>query len=177
MIFQFANNKIAKRSASLFCGALIISTFIFVAPDMALSQDARFVGEYYCVETASGGVIYDQVLKDWRSATFQPGEGRILVKVSAIGESVSNAPLEAPAGYKISVSSPGDPTYDCLQVTGNKPFSIGDDGIAYCTIFLQDYRFNFKDLRYMQIYAHGFYRGEDDTNDTPYISVGECSKF
>lgn len=101
----------------------------------------------------------------------------MLVKVTAKGEFTDSSTGKLTMGYQVQVSSPGESTYTCQGTFIDRPIELGDSGLAFCTTFLFDYRFNFKELRYLEIYPRGFYYGEDDIGDSPHIAVGKCSKF
>lgn len=134
-------------------------------------------GEYYCVATASGGVIYDEAEKDWVGTKFQVSNDRLIVRVTATGIFPYGSEKVMTMGYEIEVASPGGPTSTCFSESTGRRFALDIIFMASCTTGLLEYRFNLRALRYMESYAIGFLDGSDAPGNTPSVTVGKCSKF
>ena len=52
--------------------------------------------------------------------------------------------------------------------------SPNEFGMIFCQDIIE-FKFNVNALRYMSIYSVGYFMGNDEDSDTPYIEIGTCS--
>ncbi len=136
-----------------------------VTASLAFSNSASAAG-WLCVTEQSTGFAYDSAKRDWREASFKP-VGKFVVKESDSQE------------YVWEVRQLGDTSTLAAAYCKNQ---INDLGVLICEGFGNTFRFNMKNLRFIHIYAIGYWTYnpdspvfKDEGGDTPALSIGKCS--
>jgi hypothetical protein len=152
---------------------------VLLMPSMALSFERRD-GAYYCTSKFAGGIAYNNALKQWEGSTFKP-IGNFLLKLSYRETTKYSSPsvvFEYRDEYDVTITDEGDTiTTSCLGLDGKQP-SIDQFAFMRCSRAngAYEYKFNFDNNRFIQIYTAGYTNGADNNNDTPLVSGGLCTK-
>ncbi|TIU80480.1 MAG: hypothetical protein E5W13_03095 [Mesorhizobium sp.] len=149
-------------------------------------ETGRFAGSYLCVGSASGGIKFEAASKKWVPATFNVSDSKFVVAVRS--GSIKEIPVFGmrvqAMQYQISIRPFGSDGRGCgvssrmLELDIEPPrLSIFPSGRVQCSSSLEDYDFNFGDLRYLRVYPVGFIDGQDNDRNTPNIEIGTCSRI
>ena len=158
---------------------------VLAMPSMALGLERRD-GAYRCVEEFSGGVKYDNTLKEWHGATFKANENFVLkLSLTKPPPEEQDDPDARDRYYRvtIAVEKEGRSSDACLA-DPNPPFMqpfIDTEGLLRCEVVggLNIYIFNFDNHRFIKIYTAGYVDGSnnDTPHDTPHVARGLCTKI
>jgi len=121
---------------------------------------------YICDEVASGGVKFVPESRSWGATTFRASNRYILTEPKPDSDYRQLA-------YIVTQIGSSHPEYSC-------PNRASEGGYIFCSGFGGSFRFNSKTLRYLATYELGFVYGEvpeDQTGNTPFVSVGLCAPF
>ena len=140
--------------AVLFCWTVLLA-----ASSNALGFERRD-GAYYCTVQFSGGIAYNESLKRWQGTSFQPS-GNFVVRLKYLKSRTVN--VTDKFSYDID-------DYD-VHITDE-----GANGYLHCGA-ITNYEFNFKNNRFLEVYAVGYVNGVDKNGDTPSVSGGTCTKI
>jgi len=77
--------------------------------------------------------------------------------------------------YDVTITEEGDASVSCLESREKLP-SINKYGFLECSrMGLIEYKFNFINHRFIEIYKGGYINGANDDNDSPKLSGGLCT--
>ena len=146
-------------------------------PSMAMGLE-RSDGAYYCAVNFAGGIAYNDTLKRWEGALFNPS-GNFVAKLSfheSKKKSIGSFTFDLDE-YDVTITEERDNsvTDNCLH--DKKPPTNEEKFGMSCNTGLKEYKFNFDNHRFMKIYTEGYVTGVDNNNDTPAISGGLCTKI
>jgi hypothetical protein len=181
--------KIIARVLSL---QVVASAAMAQAHGPAFDETGKFSGSYLCIPQASGGVRWDESRREWNGASFRVGaDDQLILKINA----VKSKEWES-FGWKLSAM-----TYlavvrklgegDGVSCWGERERYQPADLVGYGHIFmsprgkfrceahgnLTSYEFNLGTLRYIETYLAGFIDGKDTGGNTPFVSVGKCTRI
>jgi hypothetical protein len=161
--------------------ALMIGLLSLVPVTSAFGLDKGNVS-YFCTVEASGGLAYDNSLRKWVGARFDP-RGKFVFRLkyakSTMKKDVSGVQSSIPE-YEATITPAGtNATLPCFANAGNTVnVIIGEYGWVDCQmLFGNDYKFNLKSNRFLETFLSGFIDGSDSGSDTPYIHGGTCTKI
>jgi hypothetical protein len=153
--------------------AEVIDHFLFDAT-------GKHAGVYLCVPELSSGIRFDEFSKQWTHGQFTTDGKALVFKVEANGfdeVAVHDVRMRMTA-YTVTVSRPGEPeASQCHPRDGEGSVHIYNNGLTVCTTGMLDYKLNIGPMRYMEVYQHGYIDGRDEPGNTPWISVGKCSRI
>jgi hypothetical protein len=140
-------------------------------------------GVYHCTVRFAGGLEYNNALKEWQGAILKPS--RNFVMTLTFRETVKGQTRDRDEydkgqtddrdEYDVSITEEGDASVSCLESRDKFP-SINKYAFLECSrMGLIEYKFNFVNHRFIEIYKGGYINGADDTNDSPKVSGGLCS--
>jgi hypothetical protein len=139
---------------------------------------------YYCTPEAAGGVRYDDRLKKWTAANFQPGKPFVLKLqfVSTGRERLFDWMKDLSTVNRFSVTLTEAGSSIDVPCNNTKDFKLpvdvwGDDGWLRCEAGVSEYTFNPTANRFMKAYLLGYVSGTDNNDDTPAITIGVCTKI
>ena len=161
---------------------IICSTiFLSFATSTAVSAFEHRDGTYFCSVKFAGGIAYDEATKQWAGAKFRPS-GNFFVRLRYVKTRTENAgqPWSYDLDdYLVFITKEGEEFRflmgGCYGDNLKRP-GLDQYGFLSCSSGGQDYKFNFKNNRFIQIYTVGYVNGLDNNNDTPSISGGVCTK-
>jgi hypothetical protein len=153
---------------------------VFAMPSMAFGWQRRD-GTYYCTVKFAGGLEYNNTLKEWQGAILNPSRN-FMMKLTFRQPTKSRDRDEFDKGqiddndeYDVTITEEGDASVSCLESREKLP-SINKYAFLECSrIGLIDYKFNFVNHRFIEIYKGGYIDGANDSNDTPKVSGGICT--
>jgi len=153
---------------------------VLAMPSMVLGLERRD-GAYYCAVKFAGGIAYNNDLKQWEGSTFKPTRNFVM-KLSFRETTKYSSPtvvFEYRDEYDVAITEEGDTiTTSCLGLDA-KPPSIDQFAFMSCSRAngVYEYKFNFDNNRFIQVYTAGYTNGADNNNDTPAILGGICTKI
>jgi hypothetical protein len=100
--------------------------------------------------------------KQWDIANFKIEDTRYLVK--AVPERMG---LDGKVNYEITPFGEKYALHECYREGTVEQIACGGLGIGFLM--------NFRTLRFQEMYGIGYVSGEDDGNNTPYMTIGKCS--
>src|SRR5690606_3924058 len=120
----------------------------------ALAQD-----QYLCISEQSTG--FSPSSNKWQPASFNVDNERFVLRRKRESDTIET-------------------TWLVVALGKNWPTAVCDDdfteyGWLYCSGLGYEWRINRKSLRFMYWYYMGYVRGEEDTGDTPNITIGKCA--
>jgi hypothetical protein len=129
----------------------------------------------------AGGLEYNNTLKEWQGAILKPSRN-FMMKLTFRQPTKSRDRDEFDKGqiddndeYDVTITEEGDASVSCLESREKLP-SINKYAFLECSrIGLIDYKFNFVNHRFIEIYKGGYIDGANDSNDTPKVSGGICT--
>ena len=138
-------------------------------------------GTYNCTVQFAGGLEYDKSLKEWHGAILKPSRNFVMkltfrqtVKVQDRDE-YDKGQAHDRDEYDVTITEEGDASVSCLERREKLP-SINKYAFLECSrIGLIDYKFNFVNHRFIEIYKGGYINGANDDNDSPKLSGGLCT--
>jgi hypothetical protein len=145
---------------------------VLAMPSMVSGLERRD-GGYYCTVKFAGGIAYNG--KEWQGAVFKPS-GNFVMKLS-FRETIKDLDRDA---YDVAITDEGtsEPEYCLVNAAPPRPPSIDKTGVLSCAIHgIQEYKFNFGNHRFIEVYTAGYTNGADNNKDTPSISGGLCTKI
>ena len=131
-------------------------------------------GAYSCVEKASGGIKYDERLKQWGSVTF-PDE-KFVLRLQHVGpRKINDVVVEDMQDYYVSLTRSGESSGQACLRPGAAPGSavgVWDDGkMERCIVGIyDDYTFDVDGGRYLKTHILGYADGVAS------VSGGVCTK-
>lgn len=132
-------------------------------------QTGKYIGKYFCKVTAAGGVAWEEARKQWEGATFRP-DGSFVVSVSSTSGATAG-------DYTLSISNMGEDRPQRCTNDRTEPLNISTWGMVRCSAALHEYRISFDELRFIKAYLVGYVSGEDNNDNTPAITIGECTRI
>jgi len=132
-------------------------------------------GAYSCVEEASGGIKYDESLKQWRGATF-PDE-KFVLNLRYLGpRKVGDVIVAEMQDYYVSLTRSGESNGQaCLGPGANPGSTVGvfvDGKMERCIVGIYDaFTFDLDGGRYLKIHILGYADGLAS------VSGGVCTKI
>jgi hypothetical protein len=145
---------------------LLAVIFVVLAWPVHASETASPTEQYLCVVDKASGFAYDQDRKQWKAAAFNPDKK-----------------------YLISESIPPSKGFHVTELGQKKPLVVCDlafvmESYLQCEGLLHDFLFNKSSGRFLHIYSYGYYNvppdlidTPDESNDTPLLEIGKCSRF
>lgn len=132
---------------------------LFLSVFFLFNVNFVYAESYMCIAEASGGVFYDTQSKNWIGAIFNADEKLMIKKTPEDSED---------AKYRVYDYGKVFPRYVC-----EKDFK--DNGYLFCSSAVGFFKFNKNNLRFLSSYEAGYVDGNDNNENTPFISVGKCS--
>ena len=132
-------------------------------------------GAYYCTVKFAGGLEYNNALKQWQGAVLKLSRNFVMkltfhqtLKVQTHDrDEYDKGQTESRDEYDVTITEEGDGPVSCLE-NGEKLPSINKYAFLECSrMGLIEYKFNFINHRFIEIYKGGYINGADDNNDTP----------
>ncbi|MGF1761730.1 hypothetical protein L4D76_28320, partial [Photobacterium sagamiensis] len=120
---------------------------------------------YLCVAEEATGFFFDNV--SWKQAKFNVKEHKFLIRKLKEDEQIL---FEKGFTYGAIELGSNYPETSCLppnKHTGN----------IICNNDLGELKFSPNVGRFIKTYTSGYWSGEDNNNNTPYIERGKCSKL
>jgi len=156
---------------------------VLATPSVAFSLERRD-GAYYCTSKFSGGLAYNDALKQWEGTSFEgvSYHGNFLIKLDFRERTKYSSPstlFEYRDEYDVTITNEGSSVAaSCLEFAGKPPF-INELGVLRCNVAngLFEYKVNFANYRFTKIYTSGYVNGADNNDNTPAISGGLCTKL
>ena len=159
-------------------------SYLLSVPLLLLSSAAHPQSKnvsYSCVVEWVGGGWYNSATKRWESHSFKP-DSLVYSKFSLRMKFVATRPVqtfnrtEYLDDYNVSITPSDSPLpRDC---EGNN-----DTGIVTvrlnamrCSASVLDYMFDLNTNRFLQIHAAGYFNGNNDNDNIPYMAGGTCTK-
>jgi hypothetical protein len=154
--------------------------FVLAMTSMAFGGQKRD-GTYNCTVKYAGGLEYNNALKEWQGAILKPSRNFVMkltfrqaVKVQDHDEN-NKGQTEDHDEYDVAITEEGDASVSCLESRDKLP-SINKYGFLECSrMGLIDYKFNFINHRFIEIYKGGYINGANDNSDSPKLSGGLCT--
>ncbi len=153
---------------------------VLAMPSMA-SGEQRRDGTYNCTAKFAGGLEYNKALKEWEGAVVNPSRNfavKLTFRQTVKGQSheeYDKGQSEDRAEYDVTITEEGDTSVGCLESREKLP-SVNKYGFLECSrMGLIEYKFNFINHRFIEIYKGGYINGANDVNDTPKVSGGVCT--
>ncbi len=170
--------RLAKPSVKKMVGCLWL--LVLAMPSTA-SGEQRRDGTYNCTAKFAGGLGYNKALKEWEGAVVKPSRNfvmKLTFRQTVKGQSheeYDKGQTEDRDEYDVTITEEGDMSVGCLESRGKFP-SINKYGFLECSrMGLIEYKFNFINHRFIEIYKGGYINGANDINDTPRVSGGVCT--
>lgn len=138
---------------------------------------------YYCTVKFAGGLEYNNALKQWQGAILKLSRNFVMkltfhqtLKVQTHDrDEYDKGQTDNRDEYDVTITEEGDGPVSCLE-NGEKLPSINKYAFLECSrMGLIEYKFNFINHRFIEIYKGGYINGADDDNDTPKVSGGLCT--
>ena len=137
---------------------------------------------YFCTVEFAGGIAFNQTLNKWESSKFRL-ERKFALKLKYL----ANRTVKDFAGkdetvrdFNISLTE-ADSNSSSICYSTNKDWSatvpISEDSLISCSTGLIDHRFNLKANRFLESYLTGFIDGNDNSDNTPTVMGGTCTKI
>jgi len=153
---------------------------VLAMPSMAFGLQRRD-GTYNCTVKFAGGLEYDKSLKEWQGAILKPSRSFVMkltfrqtLKVQDRDE-YDKGQADDRDEYDVTITEEGDASVSCLESREKLP-SINKYGFLECSrMGLIEYKFNFINHRFIEIYKGGYINGANDDNDSPKLSGGLCT--
>jgi len=133
-------------------------------------------GTYFCSTQFAGRVAYEPALKRWMGAKFRPS-GNFFVRLRYLRtrtEHVGDFASYDLDDYMVFITKEGEEFNalmggGCFREGGDKPTdpSIDQYGYLSCKSGFSEYKFNYKNNRFLRFYTIGYVNGQDDDGDTP----------
>jgi hypothetical protein len=139
-------------------------------------------GSYYCVAEFSGGLAYDEKLKEWKGTRFRATE-KFVVYFKYVGPHLPYGGGQSyTEDYFVTVTTSGSDKVETCKTYYNEASDkiefTRDVGRGDCQTFLHRYTFGLKYKRFLSTFEWGGYAiGMDEKTDTPTISGGTCTKI
>lgn len=133
---------------------------------------------FFCREEFAGGLAYNERTEKWQGAVFS-SRTNFIVHMEEAGTTASGKfAIEA---RRLTVTKEGQNTaVRCLdlsqEVTDVDRVPV-QNNIARCVANLSEYQFNLVNNRFLRVYAYGYVNGANNTDDTPVITGGVCTKI
>jgi hypothetical protein len=146
------------------------------SPKAEPAEEKRLVSRSVFGATFATGIAYNEALKQWEGGTFKP-EGNFVMKLGFL--QATKVGTYDRDEYDVTITQEGDAiTTSCLGLDAKLP-SIDRFAFMRCSRLngIYEYKFNFDNHRFIQIYTSGYTNGADNNNDTPAISGGLCTKI
>lgn len=160
---------------------------MLVATTAQAQTTAKWAGKYFCKSTASGGVAWQEQLKEWRGTSFKTNKQFVVsITEAPKAQQQTVAPSssgEIPGQYNILITQLGESRGTHCNVSGStmwldtRPILIYDWGFVRCDASLSVITLHLGAMRFMEAYQQGFWNGEDNTANTPYIEIGNCARI
>jgi len=163
---------------------------VLAMPSMALGLEKRD-GAYYCTTKFGGGIAYDETLKQWKGATFKPGQSfvmKLTFRDTVKAQDRFGVAHEYDE-YDVGITDEGSSSaIPCLAFNGKPPslthdpplFLRDETKVLRCGVlggYRTQYEFNVGNHRFLKIYTGQYADGGDENSDTPSISGGLCTKI
>ncbi len=138
---------------------VVLVTALVLSPLWALAAE-----QYLCAADMATGFSYDKRTLDWGEGKFTPNEKFLVSQSKALGEA-----------FVVNLLGDGSdqPRFRCKS-------GFDTDGILRCDGTTGQFRFNRKTERFLSSYINGYWSvvpGQDQSADTPSITIGRCSSF
>jgi hypothetical protein len=154
---------------------------VLAMPSTAFGLERR-EGTFHCTVKFTGGLEYNKALKEWQSTILKPSRDfvmKLTFRQTAKGQEDSDEFVKDQTNdrdeYDVTITEEGDTPVSCRESREKLP-SINRYGFLECSrMGLIDYKFNFINHRFIQIYKGGYINGADDNNDSPKVSLGLCT--
>ncbi len=152
---------------------------VLAMPSMASSEQRRD-GTYNCTAKFAGGLEYNKALNEWEGAVIKPSRNfvmKLTFRQTAKGQNRDEyvkGQTEDRDEYDVTITEEGDTSVGCLESREKFP-SVNKYGFLECSrMGVIEYKFNFLNHRFIEIYKGGYINGANDINDTPKVSGGVC---
>jgi hypothetical protein len=172
---EVAEIKVERDGGELAVKKIVWCLWLVLAmPSMALAL-GRMDGAYYCTEKFSGGLKYDNTLKEWHGTIFKVGDNFVVKLSQTKPPPEEQDPNAQDRYYSVTITVEGHSSNVCLA--NYKPPFVGDDRVLRCEVSagLHIYAFNFDNHRFIEIYTAGYVDGSN--NDSPNVTGGLCTKI
>jgi hypothetical protein len=154
--------------------------FVLAMSSMALGLERRD-GTFHCTVKFAGGLDYNKALKEWQGTILTPSRDFVMklafrqtVKGRDSDEYEKDQTYDRDE-YDVTITEEGDTPVSCRESREKLP-SINRYGFLECSrMGLIDYKFNFINRRFIEIFKGGYINGADDNNDRPKVSGGTCT--
>lgn len=162
----------------ILAAAILIACVPLGMANAQLGKDAS----YFCAEDISAGLVFDQRTKQWKSTTFR-ADKKFVLRLKLLETHKSPADINR-YKYNVTITDAGfSEPWKCLNShlsstgTGDDPVVVLDlFDVFWCTAGGHEFKFNFKNNRFLRASLIGYVDGKDD-RDTPSIDGGTCTKI
>lgn len=162
------------------CKAYLLTIAFFVALSNNTSAQQQYSGTYFCTAEAAAGISWDPQSRRWLGTLFSDRPRYIFeMKFLRRFKDKLGGPIEFDvSAFDVSVQEHGKgKPWPCLGSKGDDPIMFSEGSILSCTGFIDQFKINPKSLRFMRVYDAGFVDGKDNSENTPAVLTGTCSKI
>jgi hypothetical protein len=151
-----------------------IALACLVQPALADDAPGKYAGSYLCIEDMAAGLMWDAKAKHWTSVLFNPNYRFVLT-------ATYHGTLNYLETYDLSTTEVG--TSNRYQCHGDVPATAGTSetvvilGDAQCSGVGEHFDINFDTLRFTRAFQFGYTSGVDNSDNTPSINGGLCTKI
>ena len=145
-----------------------------------LGKDAS----YFCVTEFAGGLSYDEATKKWKGTVFNAND-KFVLRLKFLQTRIEKKPYgnenETVYYYNATITASGQNSVTACENDDNadpKTHGIKERfPFLFCWASFQQYKFHFKDNRFLRSYLVGYFSGGDNNENTPYVAGGTCTKI
>lgn len=143
----------------------ILTKILIAGAALALCTAGAAASEkYLCATSAVGGVAFDEQQQLWTGTRFK-SEDKLI-----ISQPPEDSVVFPHAKFIVTTLGSNSPHIGCES-------GFGSDDVLRCDSRYYMLNFNKLTLRFVEIYKAGFISGEDNNDNNPSVSIGECSPF
>jgi hypothetical protein len=113
------------------------------------------------------------------SATFRP-RGKFVLRLTFVKSRKEKLTDQFEVNYddyEVTITEAGQNQAKSCKKGQTRTASLDEYGFLSCEALLQEYQFNLKAMRFLQVYPVGYVNGIDEKGDTPSVSGGTCTKI
>jgi len=169
------------------CGFLGRITLLLSAPMFLMSAVSVKAIEpkdvsYFCVAEAAGGLSFSAPQKKWVGTVFKVTE-KFVLRLKYIDAKFGTGKWdkdELYTNFEVALTPAGTNSESrCLQLGSGdkKSVSVSQYDSFTCSASIEEYYFNLKTNRYLNVYPFGYVDGTDSNENTPSVTGGVCTKI
>jgi len=154
----------------------IIAVLVLILANSSLAFAQSKDASYNCVGEISGGLKYNDTLKQWEGVSFHPSDKFVLRMKFLRGDQFLGKPV---SDYHVTITRSGrNDAEGCVRNDVNKTVYVNPNGVFQCSTGLGvwEYVFNVHTKRFLAFYTSGYVNG-DKTGDTPSVEGGTCMQI